>query len=61
MEYVQITVTLVVGNEDAEAVVQRINDDLDRLGETFTVYDCAVAEAETGTPENAAEIVGPTD
>jgi len=54
MGYLKITATLIVDEDDAAAVVEQLNANLDRLEELHTVYEASIAETETGKPENAA-------
>ena len=59
MPYRKITATLVVDNDDAEAVIEQLNVALDKLDKLHTVYESSISQAETNTPENAAEIASP--
>ena len=56
MRYRKITLEAVVCEDDAEVFVQALNNALERIEESTTVYDGGITDVETGEPENAAEI-----
>jgi nitrogen regulatory protein PII len=45
MEYQKITVEVVVHPEDADAVISQLNSALDRLEETYEIFDGAIETA----------------
>ncbi len=60
MRYRKITLKVVVNEEETEVLVQALNDGMDKVGEHITVFWSEIQDAETGMPENAAEIALPT-
>lgn len=56
--YRLVTLDVVVREDEAEVLVQGLNDAMDRLDEQVTVYSSSIKEADAGEPENAAEIAG---
>ena len=59
MAYRKITVEIVVNEDDAEAILQAVNDAMDRIEERNTVYSTDIWDSATREPENAAEIAAP--
>jgi hypothetical protein len=55
MKYRKIMLEVVVAEEDSEVMVQALNNALEHIEETVTVYHCGISEEETGAPERADE------
>ena len=58
MAYTKITVTLVVESDDAEAVIQYLDDSLDKMDARFVTFAEEITQEEAPAPENADEIKG---
>jgi len=56
MNYREVTLKVTVRSEDADVLVQGLNNEMDRLEKYVTVFASQIEEKETGEPENAAEI-----
>ena len=61
MAYTKITLEVVVHEVDLETATQAMNDVLESVEEKqkLTIYFSDIRTAETGEPENAAEIGAP--
>lgn len=56
MAYRKITLEAVVHEDDVDVFTQALNNALDRIEETTTVYGGEITDAEVAEPPNAAEI-----
>jgi hypothetical protein len=56
MTYRIVTATLVVKDEDSEAIAQELNCYLDRIEDSYTLYSSAITERGTAVPANAREM-----
>jgi hypothetical protein len=56
MTYTKISLEVVVHSDDSEILEQAINDAMDNIEDSITVYSSVITTAETREPENAAEI-----
>lgn len=56
MIYKEVTLKVVVKEDDLDVLVQALNDEMDLMGKLIMVFASAIEEREVGKPENAGEI-----
>ncbi len=56
MTYRIVTATLVVKDEDSDAIAEELNCYLDRIEDSYTLYSSAITERGTAFPTNASEM-----
>ena len=56
MTYRIVTATLVVKDEDSEAIAEELNCYLDRIEDAYTLYSSAITESGTKIPATAHEM-----
>jgi hypothetical protein len=54
--YLKVTVEVEITEDDQEPCLQALNDALDRIDKTITLYTSDITVAVSPTPENASEI-----
>jgi len=59
MKYSEITLEVVVKEGDSETFTQALNDAMDHIEKTQTIFSSEIREEETGKPENAEEAKEP--
>ncbi len=59
MQYRKIALEVVVSDDEAEVLIQALNDAMDNIGDQVTVFNSSIIVLETGEPEKAAEIAAP--
>jgi|HubBroStandDraft_6_1064221.scaffolds.fasta_scaffold2743960_1 hypothetical protein len=56
MTYRIVTATLVVRDEDSDAIAEELNSYLDRIEDSYTLFSSAITERGTKMPVNLQEM-----
>jgi|HubBroStandDraft_5_1064220.scaffolds.fasta_scaffold2115351_1 hypothetical protein len=56
MAYAKVSLEVVVHSDDSEILEQALNNAMDKMEDSITVYSSVITTVETGEPENATEI-----